>query len=152
MLLAAPALVARAAELAMALEKSQFVYVSPLKSDGNESTCHGEVWFAWLDGSVVLITRTNRWKARAVAKGLDKARLWVGDYGRWKNKLGKTNDAFRQGPHFDAKVENVKDDALLDRLLAEYTRKYPDQISKWGDQMRKEYHDGSRVMLRYTPV
>ena len=29
------------------LEKSGFVYVSPLQTDGSESTCHGEVWFAW---------------------------------------------------------------------------------------------------------
>ena len=34
------------------LERSAFVYVSPLKSDGAESRCHGEVWYGWLDGRV----------------------------------------------------------------------------------------------------
>src|SRR5262245_28899370 len=38
------------------LESSGFVYVCPLRSDGNESECHGEVWYGWLDGDVVLIT------------------------------------------------------------------------------------------------
>ena len=33
------------------LERSAFVYVSPLKSDGAESRCHGEVWYGWLDGA-----------------------------------------------------------------------------------------------------
>ena len=70
-----------------ALKQSGLVYISPLRADGSESTCHGEVWFAWLDGSVVIITGRDRWKARAVARGLDGARLWVGDHGPWK-RLG----------------------------------------------------------------
>ena len=59
------------------LPVSPFVYVSPLRADGSESTCHGEVWYAWLDGKVVLITARDRWKARAVARGLDRARIAV---------------------------------------------------------------------------
>ena len=57
-----------------ALAKSGFVYVSPLRSDGSESTCHAEVWFAWLDGKVVLITAADRWKARSVAGGSVRTR------------------------------------------------------------------------------
>lgn len=45
---------ARAASLPKALEESEFVYVSPLQSNGTESRCHAEVWYAWLDGAVVM--------------------------------------------------------------------------------------------------
>ncbi len=149
--LLAPSALVRAAELQSALEKSGFVYVSPLRSDGNESTCHGEVWYAWIDGSVVLITGSDRWKARSVKKGLDRARIWVGDHGRWKKLLG-TNEAFRKAPSFDARAEIVKDDALLDQLIAIYEKKYPDEIADWRDRFRSGYADGSRVLVRYRPV
>ena len=63
-LLVAPAALARAAELEQALETSGLVYVSPLRTDGRESTCHGEVWFGWIDGAVVINTSKETWKAR----------------------------------------------------------------------------------------
>ena len=149
--LLAPAALVRAAELETALEKSGFVYVSPLRSDGGESTCHAEVWFAWLDDSVVLITGSERWKARALARGLDRARIWVGDHGRWKKLVGHS-DAFRQAPSFDARAKPVKDEALLERMLAVYEKKYPDEIASWRDKMRTGFRDGTRTLIRYTPL
>jgi hypothetical protein len=134
-----------------ALDASGLVYVSPLKSDGEESTCHGEVWFGWLDGAVVLITSAETWKSRALGAGLDRARVWVGDHGRAKGLLGR-NEKFRAAPHFDTTVVAVKDDALLDRLLALYETKYPAEIPAWRDRMRNGYRDGSRLLLRYTPA
>jgi hypothetical protein len=139
------------AKLRDALETSGFVYVSPLRSDGAESTCHGEVWFAFLDGAAVLNTVATTWKARAVARGLDRARVWVGDHGRWKTMLGR-DEAFRAAPSFDARAELVKDAAVLDRLLAVYEKKYPAEIASWRDEMRAGFHDGSRVLIRYTPA
>ncbi len=147
----APAAAASEAELRTALDKSGFVYVSPLKSDGNESTCHGEVWFGHIDGAVVLITAATTWKARAVARGLDRARIWVGDHGRWKRLVGR-NEEFRKAASFEARAEAVKDDALLGRLLARYDEKYPVEIASWRDNMRSGYLDGSRVLIRYAPV
>ncbi len=138
------------AELAAALESSPYVYVSPLRADGKESTCHGEVWFAWLDGAVVLTTATTTWKARAVARDLEKARLWVGDHGRWKAVVGR-NEGFRAAPSFVAKASVVKDEALLERLLAVYEKKYPAEMGRWRDRMRAGNADGSRTLLRYTP-
>jgi hypothetical protein len=137
--------------LTQALEKSPFVYVSPLRSDGSESRCHGEVWYAWLDGSVVINTRSETWKARAVAAGLDRARIWVGDYGRWKGRLGGVNDAFRKGPDFLARAEASRDSALGERVLAAYARKYPDEIDDWRERMRQGLADGSRLLIRYRP-
>jgi hypothetical protein len=138
--------------LEAALAGSPYVYVSPLHPDGRESRCHGEIWFAWLDGAVVSSTSTNGWKARAIASGRDRARLWVGNYGRWKNRLGGTNVGFRHGPTFVARAAVSKDPALLERILAVYAKKYPDEIDRWASRMRTGLAAGERVLLRYTPI
>lgn len=133
------------------LERSPFVYISPLKTNGRESQCHAELWYAWLDGSVIVTVATDRWKAQSVAQGLNQARIWVGDYGRWRNWYGGTNDAFKNAPSFVAKGEIVKDDALFERMLATYEKKYPEEVADWRDKMRRGNIDGSRTLLRYTP-
>lgn len=148
--LLAPVALARSVELEAALDASKLVYVSPLLADGSESTCHGEVWFGWIDGSVVIITAKDRWKSRALDKGLDGARIWVGDYGPWKKLLGGS-ETFRQAPSFDARAAAAKAPALLDRLIATYEKKYPAEIGKWRERFTKGFADGSRVLIRYTP-
>lgn len=151
----APRALARAATaeptLDEALERSGFVYVSPLLADGKESSCHGEVWFGWLDGAVVLITARDRWKARSLLRGQDRARIWVGDHGTWKKLVG-TSEAFREAPSFDARGAIAKDEALLERLIAIYERKYPAEIDRWRERFREGFADGSRVLIRYTPL
>ena len=132
------------------LAESPYVYVSPLRSNGEESRCHGEVWYGWIDGSVVVITAARTWKARSLARGLARARIWVGDYGRVKKMIG-SNQAFRNGPSFLARAELVRDGALLDRLLEVYEKKYPAEIKNWRGPMRAGYRDGSRVLIRYVP-
>ena len=117
-LLLAPAALARAQSsperaavdpaLGRALAESPYVYVSPLRSNGEESRCHGEVWYGWVDGSVVMITAAKSWKARSLARGLTRARIWVGDYGRVQKLIG-SNQAFRAGPSFLARAERVRD-------------------------------------------
>jgi hypothetical protein len=133
------------------LESSPFVYISPIKNDGKESICHAEVWFAWLDDSVIITVAADRWKARALRRGLDKARIWVGAHGRWKTGLGGRNEAFRDAPNFIAHAEQVQDKATIDRLLEVYGRKYPGEIDKWRDAMHSGNADGSRIMIRYRP-
>jgi len=43
-------------------------------------------------------------------------------------------------------------EALLDRLLAVYEKKYPREIANWREKMRDGYRSGARLLLRYTPV
>ena len=142
---------ARAASLRSELETSPFVYVSPLRSDGSESRCHAEVWYAWIDGAVVMTVASDRWKATAISRGLDKARIWVGDYGRWKGWISH-NERFRQGPSFLATGEQVRDPALFEQLMAAYEVRYPEEIGQWRGRMRQGQQDGSRIVLRYRPV
>jgi hypothetical protein len=139
------------AGLLATLEASPYVYVCPLRRAGAESTCHAEVWFAWLDDSVVVTVGSDGWKARSLRKGLDRARLWVGDYGRWKGVTGG-NEKFRKAPSFIANAEKVTDRTVLDRLLARYAVKYPAEIGRWDDKMRRGFDDGSRTLIRYTPI
>ena len=131
------------------LDGSPYVYISPLRSDGKESSCHAELWYAWLDESVIVTVARDRWKARALAQGLTDARIWVGDHGRWNGLFGRHNEAFREAPNFMAQVEKVEDPKMIDRLLAAYEKKYPHEIASWRDKMRSGNADGSRIMLRY---
>lgn len=146
-----PSSAALTPDLTGLLERSGFVYVSPLKSDGSESSCHGEVWYGWLDACVVLITARTSWKALALARGLERTRIWVGDHGRVGRVLG-SGDAFRKGPSFEARGQQSRDAALLDRLMATYRRKYPNEIGSWEGRMRSGFESGERSLIRYTPV
>ena len=133
------------------LEKSSFVYISPLLRNGKESSCHAELWYAWIDDSVVVTVARDRWKAIALEKGLNGARIWVGDHGRWKTRLGGRNEEFLTAPNFYAKAERVEDKKMIEPLLTVYAKKYPNEIAKWRDRMRSGNADGSRIMIRYRP-
>ena len=131
-----------------ALGASSYVYISPLKSDGAESRCHGEVWFSFDEGAVLIATSSEGWKARALGKGLTTTRVWVGDHGR----VSSDGEKFRAGPTFEATASRDTDPAAFERLLASFGTKYPDEWGKWEPRFRKGYTDGSRVVIRYTPV
>jgi len=130
------------------LETSPFVYVCPLSAQGRESRCHGEVWYGWLDSDVVLVTDRSTWKGRALLRGQDRARIWVGDHGTWKRWWG-TSEAFREAPSFEARATQVRDDALMERLMATFATKYPDEFSDWEAAMRGGYASGQRLLIRY---
>jgi hypothetical protein len=157
-LVLAPIALARSASASAALDpalerllkESPYVYISPLRSNGQESRCHSEVWYGWVDGAVVVITATKSWKTRAMARGLARTRIWVGDYGRVKKLIG-SNDGFRSGPSFMARAELVKTAAMINRLLGIYDEKYPEEIKSWRGPMRAGLADGSRLMIRYVP-
>lgn len=134
-------------------ETSPFAYVSPLKKGGAESTCHGEVWYAWLDGSVVVNSRRGTWKVKALEQGLDRARVWIGDYGRWKPVIGsERNEAFRHAPSFDAQASFVTDRAVLDRFIASSEKKYAGEFGRWKEDMQTGFFSGQRKLIRYEPV
>ncbi len=140
--------VSKAAEEALAT--SMLIYVSPLKSGGEESTCHGEVWFCRDGADLLVVTKEELWRSRAVKRGLDRARIWVGDFGVWKESHG----AFRKAPSFDARAKHVSSDAAaVERALGAMGAKYAtDGWSTYGPRFEKGLADGSRVLLRYRPI
>jgi hypothetical protein len=130
------------------LGKGKLVYVSPLKSDGRESRCHGEVWYFFDRGAVVIATATKGWKTRAVKGGKDKARIWAGDFGPYS----EASEKLRGAPTFLARAAVDTDAATFERLLASYATRYPDEWSKWKPRFESSYKDGSRTVIRYTPI
>jgi hypothetical protein len=130
-----------------ALEKSPLIYLSPLKTDGTESTCHGEVWFVQDGEDLLVVTAADRWRARAVGRGLDRARIWVGDFGRWKWSLGR----YKKAPNFLVKGRFDADASVAERALEAFGAKYPDEWDKWEPRFREGLADGSRVLIRYRP-
>ena len=128
-----------------AAKTSPLVDVSPLKKDGSESRCHGEVWFFLDGGDVVLSTSVTSWKARALGLGRDQARVWVGDFGPYAGAKDKVAAA----PGFLAKASFDREPATFERLLAAYATRYPDEWGKWKPRFESGYANGSRVVIRY---
>ena len=129
------------------LETSQLVYITPIKSNGEESRCKAEIWFAHHDGGVFVVTPPETWRARAVGKGLTRARLWVGEFGVWTQSGG----AFREAPEFMARASIESNAEIHARVLAAMGEKYADSgWSRWGQRFKDGLEDGSRVMIRYA--
>ena len=129
------------------LGTSQLVYITPIKSDGEESRCKAEIWFSHHEGDVFVVTPPEAWRARAVGKGLNKARLWVGEFGQWTQSDG----AFRDAPEFMATASIESDAKKHAVVLAAMGEKYAETgWGRWGQRFRDGLVDGSRVMIRYT--
>jgi hypothetical protein len=131
-----------------ALAESPLVYISPLKSGGEESRCHGEVWFYVDRGDVIVGSEVSTWKVRAVQGGLNKARLWVADHGPQWRALNR----YRSAPNFLARVEVDSSESTYEGLMESYAQRYRDEWGAWEERFRKQYKDGTRVLLRYSPA
>lgn len=130
-----------------AIAKSPLVYVTPLRSNGSESRCHAEVWFAADAGDLLVVTSPERWRAAAIGRGLSTARLWVGDYGLWK----KAADRYREAPSCVARARIESDPVVHARALEVFGTKYPAEWDKWGPRFKDGLASGDRVLIRYTP-
>ena len=133
-----------------ATTESSLIYISPLRSDGTESKCHAEIWFVPNGEDLLVVTPLDAWRSRAVRKGLDKARIWVGTFGNWKRSGGK----YKSAPSFVAKASILpRGDAAIAKCLAIMGEKYA--TTGWATYS-KPFHegtkDGSRVVIRYSPA
>ena len=129
------------------LETSQLVYMTPIKSNGEESRCKAEIWFSHHEGDVFVVTPPETWRARAVDKGLTKARLWVGEFGVWTQSDG----AFREAPEFMATASIESEGEVHEQVLSAMGEKYAQTgWGRWGQRFKDGLADGSRVMIRYT--
>ena len=133
-----------------ALDTSPLVYVTALKRDGSESRCHAEVWFIGEGDSALVVTSSKAWRARAIGKGLTRARLWVGDHGTWDSS-GKTR-AFDASPSFLAEASLETAQAAHDHALTLFGSKYTREWGSFGPRFKTGLADGSRVLIRYRAV
>lgn len=129
------------------LETSPLVYITPIKSNGEESRCKAEIWFSHHDGGVYVVTPPQSWRAEAVRKGLTRARLWVGDFGVWTQSDG----AFRKAPEYMATASIESGEEAQGLVLSSMGEKYADSgWGRWGQRFKDGLADGSRVMIRYA--
>ncbi len=130
-----------------ALTNSRLIYMTPIKSDGAESTCKGEVWFMYDgDSQIFVVTQYEAWRANAIRQGLTSARIWVGEFGIWT----RAGDSYRSAPELMLEGSIEDDVEAQDAALAKMGTKYSDEWGVWGPRFREGLRDDSRVMLRYT--
>ncbi len=139
---------ALANDITQGLKTSDLVYLTTIKSDGQESACQAEIWFTYDGASIYVCTGTDSWRARAPTLGLTMTRVWVGDLGRWQNTDGR----YKRLPVLMAKASIETDKAELERILELFGNKYSMSWLVWGRRFRKGLADGSRTMLKYQPV
>jgi len=130
-----------------AARTSALVYVTPLRSDGSESRCHAEVWFVADGADLLVVTNRERWRAAAIARGLGRARLWVGEHGVWT----RANGAWKASPTRDASAAIVSEPEAHARALTLFGSKYSGEWKKWGPRFEEGLASGDRVLIRYTP-
>ena len=132
-----------------ALTKSRLIYLTPIKSDGSESKCKGEIWFLYDgDSHVHVVTQYEAWRANAIRQGLTSARIWVGEFGIWT----RAGDSYRTAPELMLEGAIEDDVSAQDTVLSTMGEKYTDEWGVWGPRFREGLRDDSRVMLRYKIV
>ena len=127
--------------------ESSLVYVSPIKSNGELSSCQAEVWFVANGADYYVVTDATAWRARAPGAGLPTAQVWVGDVGQWKRSGGK----YKKLPGMVTDASIVRDERLHEVILADFGRKYSSEWPTWGKRFKDGLANGSRVMLKYSP-
>ena len=150
-LLAVPVipLLAQDNELKVGLAQSELIYLTPIKSDGNESKCKSEIWFYFEDSHVYVVTQTDAWRAEAVRQGLTETRIWVGGSNRRlavEQKLDTVRSVMATG-------ELITDSSMHVPTVAKFGTKYAAQgveWSVWGPRWTNSLADGSRVLLKYN--
>ncbi len=138
---------ASSATLPAAADRSRLIYITPLKSDASESTCQAEVWFLRDADALFVVTQADAWRAEAIGKGRDVAKIWVGDVGVWSR-----NPEYRELPWVLARGSIVSDPAVRTGMLDKFGGKYTDEWPVWGPRWKTGLAEGSRVMIRYQVV
>ena len=133
--------------LQTAMAESRLIYLTPLQSSGAESRCQAEIWYAVHEGAMFVVTRTDAWRSEAIRRGLDRARIWVGDVGNWRRADGR----YRNLPVVETTASVEMDAARREQVLAAMGVKYADEWPTWEPRFRNALADGSRVMLKYQP-
>lgn len=130
------------------LQKSDLIYLTPIQSNGMESSCQAEIWYVWDGSDIYVCTDTRAWRVRAVAKGLDQTRIWVGDIGNWKRANGK----YKSLPKIETMSSIVSDTSVHANALEMFGKKYPIGWIRYGSEFTEGLADGSRTLLKYHPI
>ncbi|MEM7017795.1 MAG: hypothetical protein AAF512_10725 [Pseudomonadota bacterium] len=135
------------ADLPQLLQQSDLVYITPIKSDGEESRCQAEIWFVYFGDDIYVCTDTDSWRAAAPSKGLEQARIWVGDVGVWTSSDGR----YKELPQLETTADIIKDAEVHKQALESFGKKYPVGWLRWGSAFKDGLADGTRSLIRYRP-
>ena len=146
-----PILAKQSATLLDGLSTSELIYLTPIHSDGSESSCKSELWFYYEDSNIYVVTQSDAWRAEAVRKGLIKAKIWDGGSNRRlaiENKLHTVESAMTIAQLI---TDETKHAALVRKFGVKYSATGV-EWDEWGPRWTNSLADGSRVMLRYTLI
>ena len=131
-----------------ALQDSDLIYLTPIQSNGKESSCQSEIWFVLEGRDIFVCTGTTSWRAKAPGLGLSQTRIWVGDMGNWK----RTNGKYKTLPQMEANTSIITDTAVHKRALDMFGEKYPFGWIRYESEFTEGLADGTRTLLRYQPM
>ena len=134
------------AELKSELQSSDLVYITPIQTNGKESSCQSEIWYVWDGLDIYVCTKTKSWRATAPTLGLEHSTIWIGDLGVW------TKADYKSLPRISA-VSSINNDPLTrHRVLEMFGKKYPVGWLRWGPTFKEELASGERSLVRYRPI
>ena len=131
-------------EIPEELKTSKLIYLTPIKSDGEDSKCHGEVWFVYLDSQIYVTTATDAWRAEAIRKDLNDARIWIGEFGNWT----RAKEKYKEAPELMIEGEIFEDEEKMPEILEAFNDKYPGE-GQYPRVFKEQIEEGTRVVLRY---
>ena len=131
-------------EIPEELKTSKLIYLTPIKSDGEDSKCHGEVWFVYLDSQIYVTTTTDAWRAEAIRKDLKDARIWIGEFGNWT----RAKEKYKEAPELMIEGEIFEDEEKMPEILEAFNDKYPGE-GQYPRVFKEQIEEGTRVVLRY---
>lgn len=131
-------------EIPEELKTSKLIYLTPIKSDGEESKCKGEVWFVYLDSKIYVTTATDAWRAEAIRNDLKDARIWIGEFGNWT----RTKEKYKEAPELMIEGEIFEDEEKMPEILEAFNDKYPGE-GQYPRVFKEQIEEGKRVVLRY---
>jgi hypothetical protein len=118
------------------LDSSKYVYIATQRQGGAFGK-PSEIWFLHHQGLVWVVSPHSTWRVRRIKAGRPKARIAVG-----------TAD----GPSFEAVGSLAEDPAVQEVIFSTYAKKYPDGWPTYESRFRQGLKDGSRALIRYTPL
>jgi hypothetical protein len=132
------------------LANAKYVYISSARKGGALGK-PAEIWFLYVDDAIYVGTRPTSWRVRRIKAGRPQAKIWVGEPDG-PSRYTATEREIQHLPSFAARGELVKDAKLEEKMFEVFARKYTDGWSDHEDSFRNGFKDGSRVMVKYTPV
>lgn len=119
-----------------ALNEATYIYLSSTRKDGSLSK-PAEIWFQSMNGAIYVGTRPDSWRAKRLRWGRADAKIWIGA---------------RDGPALLATGAFVTDPARYAQFCSGLAAKYPKSWPRFEKGFREGLPDGSRVLIRYTPL